>query len=208
MDDVLTDGREVTRQRVWEERQDIIEPYNMGVQIVDMNFKDARPPEEVKDAFDDAIAAQEDEQRFIREAEAYAREIEPRARGQVNRMNEEAQAYKERVILEAQGEVARFEELLPQYEAAPQVTRQRIYLETMEQVFSSTSKIMVDSSGGGNNMMYLPLDKIMERQNTPANQGVSRNALDTLRNAATPDQPVTSNTRQSSRTDRFNSGRN
>ncbi len=208
MDDVLTDGREVTRQRVWEELQDIIEPYNMGVQIVDMNFKDARPPEEVKDAFDDAIAAQEDEQRFIREAEAYAREIEPRARGQVNRMNEEAQAYKERVILEAQGEVARFEELLPQYEAAPQVTRQRIYLETMEQVFSSTSKIMVDSSGGGNNMMYLPLDKIMERQNTPANQGVSRNALDTLRNAATPDQPVTSNTRQSSRTDRFNSGRN
>lgn len=208
MDDVLTDGREVTRQRVWEELEGIIEPYAMGVQIVDMNFKDARPPEEVKDAFDDAIAAQEDEQRFIREAEAYAREIEPRARGQVNRMNEEAQAYRERVILEAQGEVARFEELLPQYEAAPDVTRQRIYLETMEQVFSSTSKIMVDSSGGGNNMMYLPLDKIMERQNTPVNQGASRNALDTLRNAATPDQPVTSTTRQSTRTDRFNSGRN
>ena len=163
MDDVLTDGREVTRQRVWEELQAIIEPYNMGVSIIDMNFRDARPPEQVKAAFDDAIAAQEDEQRFIREAEAYAREIEPRARGQVNRMNEEAQAYKEQVTLEAQGEVARFEELLPQYERAPEVTRERIYLETMQQVLSATSKILVDSKSG-NNMMYLPLDKIMERQ--------------------------------------------
>lgn len=154
MDAVLTSGREVTRQRVWEELQSIIEPYDMGVSIIDMNFKDARPPEEVKDAFDDAIAAQEDEIRFIREAEAYAREIEPRARGQVNRMNEEAMAYKQRVTLEAQGEVARFEELLPQFEAAPEVTRQRIYLETMEEVFSSTSKIMVDE-GTGNVMKGL-----------------------------------------------------
>ena len=176
MDDVLTDGREVTRQRVWEELEGILEPYNIGVAIVDMNFKDARPPEQVKDAFDDAIAAQEDEQRFIREAEAYAREIEPRARGQVNRMNEEAQAYKERVTLEAQGEVARFEELLPQYEKAPEVTRQRIYLETMEQVFSSTSKIMVDSGDGGNNIMYLPLDKMMQ------NQGTNSSTLDRMRN--------------------------
>jgi membrane protease subunit HflK len=176
MDDVLTDGREMTRQRVWEELEGILEPYNIGVAIVDMNFKDARPPEQVKDAFDDAIAAQEDQQRFIREAEAYAREIEPRARGQVNRMNEEAQAYKERVTLEAQGEVARFEELLPQYEKAPEVTRQRIYLETMEQVFSSTSKIMVDSGEGGNNIMYLPLDKIMQ------NQGSGSSTLDRMRN--------------------------
>jgi membrane protease subunit HflK len=178
MDDVLTDGREVTRQRVWEELQSIIEPYNMGVSIIDMNFRDARPPEQVKDAFDDAIAAQEDEQRFIREAEAYAREIEPRARGQVNRMNEEAQAYKERVTLEAQGEVARFNELLPQYEKAPQVTRERIYLETMEEVLGNTSKIMVDSKGG-NNMMYLPLDKIMERQQS-SNTPRSRNTLEGL----------------------------
>ena len=165
MDDVLTDGREVTRQRVWEELQAIIEPYDIGVSIIDMNFRDARPPEQVKDAFDDAIAAQEDEQRFIREAEAYAREIEPRARGQVNRMNEEAQAYKEQVILKAQGEVARFSELLPQYERAPEVTRDRIYIETMETVYGNTSKILIDSKDG-NNMMYLPLDKIMERQNT------------------------------------------
>jgi membrane protease subunit HflK len=192
MDAVLTSGREVTRQRVWEELQGIIEPYDMGVSIIDMNFKDARPPEEVKDAFDDAIAAQEDEIRFIREAEAYAREIEPRARGQVNRMNEEAMAYKQRVTLEAQGEVSRFTELLPQYEAAPEVTRQRIYIETMEEVFSNTSKIMVDNQGGGS-MMYLPLDKIMERQSTnnsslPMN--ATQNALDGLRNQATPNRDV------------------
>ncbi len=180
MDDVLTDGREVTRQRVWEELEAILETYDMGVAINDMNFRDARPPEQVKDAFDDAIAAQEDEQRFIREAEAYAREIEPRARGQVNRMNEEAQAYKEQVILEAQGEVARFSELLPQYERAPQVTRDRIYLETMETVYGNTSKILVDSKNG-NNMMYLPLDKIMERQNTSGSRKQSRNTLEGLR---------------------------
>jgi membrane protease subunit HflK len=178
MDDVLTDGRELTRQRVWEELQGIIEPYNMGVSIIDMNFRDARPPEQVKDAFDDAIAAQEDEQRFIREAEAYAREIEPRARGQVNRMSEEAQAYKERVTLEAQGEVARFEELLPQFERAPVVTRERIYLETMEEVLSNSSKILVDSKGG-NNMMYLPLDKIMDRQRENA-KPTSRSTLEGL----------------------------
>jgi len=191
MDDVLTSGREVARQQVWEELQQIIEPYDMGVSIIDMNFKDARPPEEVKDAFDDAISAQEDEIRFIREAEAYAREIEPRARGQVNRMNEESTAYKQRVTLEAQGEVSRFEELLPQYEAAPEVTRQRIYLETMEELFSNTSKIMVDNQNGGGSMMYLPLDKIMERQNTNSNMtlptNTTQNALDGLRNAATPD---------------------
>ena len=191
MDAVLTAGREVTRQRVWDELQAIIEPYDMGVSIIDMNFKDARPPEEVKDAFDDAIAAQEDEIRFIREAEAYAREIEPRARGQVNRMNEEATAYKTRVTLEAQGEVARFTKLLPQYQAAPEVTRQRIYIETMEEVFSSTSKIMVDNKSGGS-MMYLPLDKILERQNTSSPSqlpmNATQNALEGLRNAATVDR--------------------
>lgn len=180
MDDVLTQGREVARQRVLEELQGIVDPYKMGVSIIDLNFTNARPPEQVRAAFDDAIAAQEDEERFIREAEAYAREIEPRARAQVNRMNEEAQAYKERAILEAQGEVARFEELLPQFEAAPEVTRQRIYLETMESVFSSTTKVMLDTEGSGN-MIYLPLDKIMERQGLTPTTG-TQGALESLRN--------------------------
>jgi membrane protease subunit HflK len=206
MDDVLTSGREVVRQQVWQELESIIEPYDMGLSIVDINFKDARPPNAVRQAFDDAIAAQEDEQRFIREAEAYAREIEPRARGQVNRMNEEAQAYKERVTLEAQGEVARFEALLPQYLAAPEVTRNRIYLETMEQVYSSTSKIMVDNEGTGN-MMYLPLDKILERQQTMSPNTDSRSTLEGLRNTPTTGQSSNS-TPTTLRGDRRLGGRN
>ncbi len=206
MDDVLTSGREVARSQVREELLSIIEPYDMGLSIVDMNLRNARPPEQVKAAFDDAIAAQEDEQRFIREAEAYAREIEPRARGQVNRMAEEAQAYKERVTLEAQGEVARFAALLPQYIAAPEVTRQRIYLETLEAVYGSTTKIMLDNKGSGN-MMYLPLDKIMERQGANAPSSTIRNTIEGLRNANDVDSNSNS-TPTTIRGDRFRSGRN
>ncbi|MFT2089635.1 FtsH protease activity modulator HflK [Paraglaciecola sp. 2405UD69-4] len=206
MDSVLTAGREEARQSVRNELIGIIESYDMGITIVDLNFKDARPPEEVKEAFDDAIAAQEDEQRFINEAEAYSREIEPRARGQVNRMAQEAQAYKERVTLEAQGEIARFEELLPQYIAAPEVTRSRIYLETLEEVYSNTSKILIDTEGTGN-MMYLPLDKILERQSGPSIPANIRSTLEGLQNQDGGSEPVSS----SSRTTRGNglrSGRN
>ena len=162
MDDVLTRGREVVRQNTRQELEGIIEPYNMGIALVDVNFRDARPPEEVRDAFDDAIKAQEDQERFIQEAQAYAREIEPRARGQVNRVMQEAEAYKQQIVLKAQGEVARFEKLLPEYLAAPKVTRDRMYLETMEQVYSNTSKVMVDVKNG-NNIMYLPLEKMLNQ---------------------------------------------
>ena len=160
MDDVLTRGREKVRQDTWQELEATIEPYDMGIVVVDVNFLPARPPEEVKDAFDDAISAQEDEERFIREAEAYAREVEPKARGQVKRLEEEALAYKEQTVLKASGEVARFDELLPQYQAAPDLTRQRIYLETMEEIYSKANKVLVDLPQGSNSMIYLPLDKL------------------------------------------------
>lgn len=206
MNDVLTSGREVTRQNVWEELRKIIEPYGMGIDIVDVNFKDARPPEEVKAAFDDAIAAQEDEVKFIREAEAYARAIEPQARGSANRMAQEAQAYKEQAILKAEGEVARFNELLPQYEAAPEVTRQRLYLETLEKVYSNTSKIMVDNQGTGN-MMYLPLDKILDRQNTYT--APTKNSQDTLEGLRQSQDNLQSQANSTnSRTERARTGRN
>jgi len=202
MDDILTSGREAVRQDVWKELDKIIAPYNLGLIVVDVNFKDARPPEEVKDAFDDAISAQEDEVRFLREAEAYARGIEPRARGRVKRMEQEALAYKQQTVLDAEGEVAKFNKLLPEYAAAPEVTRQRMYLSTMESVYANTSKVMVDVEGG-NNMMYLPLDKIMQNQSSgqrPSQQSQSR-----------INQPInTSNTApaMSGRSDRFNDGRN
>ncbi|MEW6983556.1 FtsH protease activity modulator HflK [Colwelliaceae bacterium 6471] len=202
MDNILTSGREVVRQAVWEELEKIIEPYNLGLIVVDVNFKDARPPEEVKDAFDDAIAAQEDEVRFLREAEAYARGIEPRARGRVKRMEQEALAYKEQTLLDAQGEVAKFEKLLPEYQAAPEVTRQRMYISALEKVYSNTSKVMVDVDGG-NSMMYLPLDKIMEQQ------GLRTNTLP--QSSSTINQQQGSNNTspsKSGRSDRFNNGRN
>ncbi|MGR6748282.1 FtsH protease activity modulator HflK [Aeromonas veronii] len=164
MDDVLTTGREKVRQETWQVIDGIIEPYQMGLQIVDVNFLPARPPEEVKDAFDDAISAQEDEQRFIREAEAYAREVEPKARGQVKRLEQEAEAYKSQIVLKAQGEVARFNELLPQYLAAPELTRERIYLETMEELYQQANKVVVDMPAGNNSMIYLPLDKLSGKQ--------------------------------------------
>jgi len=204
MDDILTSGREQIRQSVWEELEKIIEPYNLGLIIVDVNFKDARPPNEVKDAFDDAIAAQEDEIRFLREAEAYARGIEPRARGRVKRMEQEAIAYKEQTVLDAQGEVARFEKILPEYQAAPDVTRERLYLATMERVYSNTSKVMVDVDGG-NNMMYLPLDKIIQQQQ-PAPRSSNQSYSPVTTSSGSTNTSPTSST--SGRTDRFNSGRN
>ena len=203
MDDILTSGREAIRQSVWEELEKIIEPYNLGLIIVDVNFKDARPPNEVKDAFDDAISAQEDEVRFLREAEAYARGIEPRARGRVKRMEQEALAYKSRTVLDAEGEVAKFNKLLPEYLAAPKVTRERLYIATMEKVYSNTSKVMVDVDGG-NNMMYLPLDKIIQQQNTT-------NRNNTAVKSYAPVSQESNNTAPSSssdRGDRFNSGSN
>jgi membrane protease subunit HflK len=208
MDQVLTNGREEVRQRTWDELNKIVEPYNLGLIVTDVNFKDSRPPAEVKDAFDDAIAAQEDEQRFIREAEAYAREIEPRARGQVTRMTQEAEGYGERIILEAQGEVARFEKLLPEYQAAKRVTRERLYIDTMQEVLGNSSKVLVDVKGG-NNMMYLPLDKIMEKQGTatrvalPSSSDINdlRNKINTSRNST-----VNSSSDRFS-ADRFNDGR-
>ena len=201
MDDILTSGREAIRQSVWQELEKIIEPYNMGLMIVDVNFKDARPPNEVKDAFDDAISAQEDEVRFLREAEAYAKGIEPRARGRVKLMEQEALAYKSQIVLDAQGEVARFEKILPEYQAAPKVTRERLYIATMEKVYGNTSKVMVDVDGG-NNMMYLPLDKIIQQQSNSNTR------------AKTSYAPViepninTSPSSSSDRSDRFSNGRN
>jgi len=208
MDQVLTNGREVVRQNTWDELNKIIEPYNLGLIVTDVNFKDSRPPTEVKDAFDDAIAAQEDEERFIREAEAYAREIEPRARGQVTRMTQEAEGYQERITLEAQGEVARFEKLLPEYQAAKEVTRERLYIDAMEEVLGSSSKVLVDVKGG-NNMMYLPLDKIMDKQGNakrvalPSSSDIQdlRNKVNTSRNSSVN----SGNDRFNN--DRFNDGR-
>ena len=152
MDDILTSGREMVRQNTRDLLTSIIEPYNTGLSIVDVNFLPARAPDQVKAAFDDAIAAQEDEQRYKREAEAYANEVLPRAEGQVQRIRQEAEGYRSQVVLKAQGEVARFEEVLPEYLAAPEITRKRIYLETMQDVLSNSRKVIIDTKDGSSPM--------------------------------------------------------
>ena len=159
MDSILTSGRQQIRQSTQETLNEIIDSYDMGVVIVDVNFQSARPPEQVKDAFDDAIAAREDEERFEREAEAYRNDILPKATGRAERLKKEALGYSERVTNEALGQVAQFEKLLPEYQAAPEVTRNRLYLDTMEEVYSSTSKVLIDSESSGN-LLYLPIDKL------------------------------------------------
>ncbi len=132
-----------------------------GLQIVTVVLQDAQPPEEVQDAFADAIKAREDEQRLKNEAEAYANEVIPRARGQAARRLQEASAFKEQVIAQAQGETSRFEQLLAAYRKAPEVTRERLYLETLETVLSRASKVLVDVNGT-NNLLYLPLDRLLK----------------------------------------------
>ncbi|MCX2960948.1 FtsH protease activity modulator HflK [Rodentibacter caecimuris] len=163
MNDILTTGRAVVRENTWKTLNEIIKPYDMGLDVIDVNFQSARPPEEVKDAFDDAIKAQEDEQRFIREAEAYAREREPIARGDAQRILEEATAYKDRIVLDAKGEVERLQRLLPEFKAAPDLLRERLYIQTMEKVMANTPKIMLDGNNG-NNLTVLPIEQIMGKR--------------------------------------------
>ena len=161
MNDILTTGRSVVRENTWKALNQIIDPYKMGLTVIDVNFQSARPPEEVKDAFDDAIKAQEDEQRYIREAEAYAREKEPIARGDAQRILEEATAYKDRVVLDAKGEVERFQPMLPEFKAAPALFRERLYIQSMEKVMAQTPKVMLDSANG-NNLTVLPLEQMLK----------------------------------------------
>ena len=176
MNDILTTGRAVVRENTWKALNDIIKPYDMGLEVIDVNFQSARPPEEVKDAFDDAIKAQEDEQRYIREAEAYAREKEPIARGDAQRIIEEATAYKDRVVLDAQGEVERLQRLLPEFKAAPDLLKERLYIQTMEKVMANTPKVMLDANNG-NNLTVLPLEQLMGKKATKPMTTTSESAV-------------------------------
>lgn len=160
MHDVLTDGRENIAIEIQARLQNYLNDYTTGIQVAKVNVEETRPPREVQAAFDDVIKAREDEQRVKNEAEAYANGIVPEARGMAQRLIEEANAYKQSVIAQAQGQAARFEALLAEYKRAPAVTRERLYIEAIESVMSNSSKVMVDVEGG-NNMMYLPLDKIV-----------------------------------------------
>jgi len=165
MDYVFGDGREDISVRTQDTIQEILDSYQSGLQIVRVNMQEAKPPEEVKASFDDVTKAVEDEDKLQNQAEAYRNEILPTARGKSAQMLEQAKAYKQEVVSRAEGDARRFISLYKEYRKAPGVTRDRLYIETVEYVLSQTSKIMVDVDGG-NNMIYLPLDKML--QNTSA----------------------------------------
>ncbi|WP_346826795.1 FtsH protease activity modulator HflK [Serratia inhibens] len=195
MDKILTEGRTIVRSDTQRVLEETIRPYNMGITLLDVNFQAARPPEEVKAAFDDAIAARENEQQYIREAEAYANEVQPRANGQAQRLLEDAKAYKDRTVLEAQGEVARFAKLLPEYKSAPEITRERLYIETMEKVLSHTRKVLVNDKG--NNLMVLPLEQMLRGPAGAAGDGSKDTSLIRLNPAPSANSGAGSNSQRS-----------
>lgn len=160
LDFALTEGRDQVSRSARELLQQILDRYETGVHIVTVETQKAQPPDEVKPAFDDAVKAREDEQRLKNEAEAYANDVIPRARGGAARLLQEAEGYKASVIARADGEAQRFSQIAREYAKAPAVTRERLYLETMEQILSSTTTIFIDQKAG-NNLIYLPLDKLM-----------------------------------------------
>ena len=159
MDSVLTEGRAQIGTDVQVRLQRYTDMYETGIRVVKVNIDESKPPGQVQAAFDDVIKAREDEERLKNEAQAYANGIVPEARGRAQRVLEEAGAYREQVVASAEGEAERFNALLAEYSKAPEVTRERLYLEAVQEVFSNTNKVMVDVEGG-NNVMYLPLDKM------------------------------------------------
>ena len=159
MDLVLTEGRAQIAIDVQQRLQSYLDDYETGIRVSKVNVDDSQPPSQVQAAFDDVIKAREDEERVKNEAQAYANGIIPEARGQAQRQFEEAGAYKEQVIANAEGEAERFNKLLAEYQKAPEVTRERLYLDAVQRVYANTNKVMVDVEGG-NNVMYLPLDKM------------------------------------------------
>jgi len=167
MDFVLTEGRSEIVTMIKKEIQDVMDNYKSGIQITSVNLQDAQPPEQVQNAFEDAIKAREDEQRLINEAEAYSNDVVPRARGAAARKLQEAEGYKEQVIAQAEGETTRFSKLFTEYSKAPDVTRKRLYIESMESVMAGTNTLMVDVKAG-NNLLYLPLDKMIKPQQAAA----------------------------------------
>lgn len=184
MGHVLNEGRATLARDIKPRLQGYLDGYKTGLEITGVNILEALPPKEVKAAFDDVIRAKEDKERLKNQAETYANGIVPEARGQAARVLAEANAYKQEVVDIAQGDAARFNQLVVEYKKSPQVIRQRLYLETMEGVLSKTNKVIIEGNGG--NMVYLPLDKMMENSNSVrAAQTATHEAMNIPNNMST-----------------------
>ena len=199
MDFVITEGRGQIAFQVENLLQEIMDSYGTGIKVIKVNIQDAKPPEAVKDAFDDVTQAREDEVRLRNEAEAYRNEVLPKARGSAARLREEADAYNQEVIARAEGEADRFSQLLGAYRKAPDVTRDRLYLDMMESVLGNSSKVLVDIEGN-NNLLYLPLDKLMSRTTKSDSLNDSLNNLTQQQDLLRQVQQQTQRTRNNLRT--------
>ncbi|RKS84480.1 membrane protease subunit HflK [Orbus hercynius] len=191
MDAILTDGRSALESRTKDELVNIISNYDMGIRIVDLNFQSVRPPEEVQDAFNDAIKAREDREREINKAEADKVQLIQQSEGRSARILADANAYRVRVELEAEGDVARFEKLLPEYKAAPEITKERLYIETMEHILSNTNKILVNDKSG--NLLVLPLEQLLKNKDN-SNPSLNEQFKLNSTNGYNMNFPSTSNT--------------
>ena len=160
MDFVITEGRDAVGAETKILIQEILDRYGSGLNITSVNMQNAQPPAEVQEAFFDAIKAREDQERIINEANAYKADIVPKARGEAQAILERAEGYRQRVMAHADGETSRFLQILTEYRRAPEITRERLYLEAVESVMANSSKVLVDVQGG-NNLMYLPLDRLL-----------------------------------------------
>ena len=179
MHDVLTEGREKVAGQVHERTQLYMDRYGTGITVTQVNIDDTAPPDEVRAAFDDVIKAREDEVRVKNEADAFANQVVPEARGDAQRQLEEAEAYKQKVMSEAEGEAQRFAKLLYEYKLAPEVTRERLYLDAIESVMANSTKVMIDTKGS-NNLLYLPLDKLVQQSEAISGQGLTSDNLRSL----------------------------
>ena len=176
IDFVLFEGRGQISSATRELLQGIMDEYGSGVYIQKVNLEKSQPPDPVKAAFTDAIKSREDYDRYIKEAEAYANSILPQARGEAARLLQEANAYRDRVVANSEGEAKRFLKLLGEYEKAPEVTRERLYLEAVESVYANSNKLLMDVEGG-NNLIYLPLDQIVRQRSMTGNPATIQDRL-------------------------------
>jgi len=190
MDEVISTGREALAVEAYDRLQRYLDLYGTGITVSQFNIAQSLPPQQVRAAFDDVIKAREDNQSYQNEARRYSNQVIPEARGFALRQTQEANAYKEQVVAEAEGEASRFEQLLVEYQKAPGVTRERMYIDTLQSVMTNSSKIMIDVEGG-NNMMYLPLDQILQNSRRSASN-VTVTELDSsgIRNMSTESQSV------------------
>ena len=177
MDSALAEERDQIAPRVRALMQVILDRYKVGIEIVGINLQQSgvRPPEQVQAAFDDVLKAGQEREKAKNEAQAYANNVIPRAVGSASRLKEESEAYKAQVVAQSQGDAQRFKSVLVEYQKAPQVTRDRMYIDTMQQVYTNVTKVLVDSRQGSN-LLYLPLDKIMQMNGAPATADASATA--------------------------------